>query len=313
MDKPQLPPALDKELDSLLTSAKSEMRAGDTEAALKKVDYIWETLPEPKSGWDYYSQIVPFRAANHCIEVGQLDRASTWLERAIQGYEPLNERDQLMLDFVRAKLFYRAGQDDLAYTYFDAVFAAGGKRSFSSSPEIYWDFYHDRKTGKAPAKPAAAGSSALVPPIGDGSATGADLPDQLHEEITRIFDEGDQHEDNDDHAAAQKCFTRAITLLPTPRTQWDAALLLYTALADTLLAQEQFDDAETSLQIALQCPEGTGNGYIWLRLGDAQRGQENTAAALESYTSAFMLEGEQVFIDTDNQDQYAWLVKEGIA
>ena len=49
----------------------------------------------------------------------------------------------------------------------------------------------------------------------------------------------------------------------------------------------------------MQSQNGLGNGYVWLRLGDALREQGRDKEALEAYTSAYMVEGDELFEGED--------------
>ncbi|TRY20200.1 hypothetical protein FOJ82_04890 [Tessaracoccus rhinocerotis] len=314
--RPQLPPELDEVLEAKLRRASRATRDGDHAAALVLGEEIWDALPEPKLGWDYYPEILSQKMCDAAIEAGQLDRAAVWLERTTEAYGADNASAAPIIGFKKAKLYYRSGQLDLAYAYFDANYTADGKRRFKGEPEEYWQFYEAaRASGGVAAQDEAvtavgtAGSP--VPADGAGSPSGGELPDEIHAEVTRLFEEGANFEDLNAPDAAVECHTRALELLPTPRTQWEAATLLYTALADALGALDRWADAYEALQLALRSPGGRENGYVWLRLGDAHRAEGRDPQALEAYTSAFMLEGADLF--EDSPEELAWLQREGIS
>lgn len=160
-------------------------------------------------------------------------------------------------------------------------------------------------------KESSAPEASIVPPNGSGEPTGADLPDALHGQVTDLFDEGSDFEDEGDAVSAMNAYVRALELLPTPRTQWEGATLMYAALGDTLLFLERHDEAHRAFQLALQSPKGTENGYIWLRLGDNHKASGRTGEALKAFTSAYMLEGADIF--EENDEDLEWLEREGIA
>lgn len=313
--RPQLPQELDDELDAKLSDAEDLADEGDFDGALALGDEVWAALPEPKLGWDYYPEILSQKMCDAAIEAGRLDSAAVWLERTTEAYGEGNPTTESIIGFKKAKLYYRAGQPDLAYAYFDAAYKADGKRRFKGEPDDYWQFYEEaRANGGVPGDgpPAAAGTAdSPVPPDGGGEPTGGELPDEIHAEVTRLFQEGANFEDLNAPDAAVESHTAALELLPTPRTQWEAATLLYTALADALGALDRWADAYEALQLALQSPDGRGNGYVWLRLGDAHRAEGRNPQALEAYTSAYMLEGTEIF--ADSPEELAWLQREGIA
>lgn len=316
--RPEIPKELDKVLYAKLDSAEDLAADGDFTGALALGDEVWEGLPEPKLGWDYYPEILSQNMCDWAIEAGRLAEAATWLERTEKAYSSGSLASQALIGFKKAKLYYRAGQQELAYAYFDADYKASGKRSFKEEPAEYWQFYEAAKAAGGVVPEASTGgtapggtTSSAVPEAGDGAPTGGDLPDDVHAEVTRLFQEGANYEDLNAPDAAVECHTKALELLPTPRTQWEAATLLYTALADALGALDRWADAYEALQLALQSPGGRGNGYVWLRLGDAHKAEGRDPQALEAYTSAYMLEGDELF--EDSPEELAWLQREGIA
>lgn len=313
VDKAQVNPELESQLDAQMSEMSDAFDAGNGQRALELADQMWDQLPAPQVQWDYYCQILPLTAAEGAIECGALDKAAMWLERAYEGYAPLNEPSQLMLDFVKAKLFFRAGRLDIAHAYFDAIYRSQGQRPFKNQPPEYWQFYSSGE-GAAPqagAQPDPAVSDDIVPPIGSGEhPEGTPLPDDLHSRIVQLYDEGNNFEDLNAPADAARCYTEAARLLPEPRDAWEAGTLVYTGLGDALLVMTRYAEAERALRIAQQCPGGTGNGYVWLRLGDALAGLGQQQQALEAWTSAYALEGKQIFEDED--DAWAALVNNGI-
>lgn len=310
--RPQLPKELDDALDAKMDDATDLADAGDLTGALSLGDEIWDALPEPKLGWDYYPEVLSQQMCDVAIEAGRLDAAAVWLERTEQAYGEPNPTTQAIVGFKKGKLFFRAGQFELAHAYFDAAYNSDGKRRFRNEPDEYWQFYQSSTAGGGAAATAPAGTTASpVPPEGAGTPIGGELPDDVHAEVTRLFQEGANYEDLNAPDAAVECHTKALELLPTPRTQWEAATLLYTALADALGALDRWADAHDALQLALASPGGKGNGYVWLRLGDAHKAEGRQAQALEAYTSAYMLEGAELF--EDSPEELAWLQREGIS
>ncbi|NLE97993.1 MAG: hypothetical protein GX596_08400 [Propionibacterium sp.] len=311
MTRPRLDSSMEAVLDQLMGDAGTAQRDGDLAACIAKLGQAWDLVPEPKLQWDYYGQILSLEASKACIEHGVLAEAAVWVERLDDAYAPHSEASRPMVDFVKAKLYYRAGERDLAHAYFDAIYKVSGKRAFRGEPDEYYEFYTSYSPGREePTMPVgAAGWEVRVPEPGVGEVLEV-LGDDVHAEIVRLLGEGDNYMDLDAPQAAAEQYVAAIELLPQPYTQWEAALMLTVALGDACLALTQYAEAEESLRIALRSPDGTGNGYVWLRLGDALRGQDRDGEALEAYTSAYMLEGEELFEDED--DAWAMLEQAGI-
>lgn len=311
MNRPRLDSAQEEALDALINEGYDARDAGDLPDCIAKLREAWSLVPEPKLRWDYYGQVLTRELTNMCIEQGDLAQAAQWLERFDEAYSPHSESSRMLVDFAKAKLFYRAGQHDLAWAYFDAIYKVSGKRPFKGEAPEYYEFYSSHTPGdEAPSKPVGtAGWEISIPEPGPGESRD-ELDDDMHAEITRLLAEGDNYADLDAPQAAAEQYVAAIRLLPQPYTQWEAALMLYTALGDACLALTQYAEAEQALRIALQAPGGTGNGYVWLRLGDALRGEGREREALEAYTSAYMLEGKEIF--EDEREAWAMLVAAGI-
>lgn len=311
MRRPRLDSALEEVLDALMNEGYDVGASGDTAAQVAKLLEAWALVPEPKLHWDYYGQIISRELTELYIERGELKEAAEWLERLDEAYSPHSIASRPMIDFVKAKLFFRSGEKELSWTYFDAIYKASGKRPFQGEPPEYYEFYKSYRPGEGtPTKPAGpAGWEISIPAPGIGAVLD-ELDDAVHAEIVRLLAEGDNYMDLDAPQAAAEQYVAAIQLMPQPYTQWEAALMLYAALGDACLALTQYAEAEEALRIALQAPDGTGNGYIWLRLGNALQGQDRDGEALEAYTSAYMLEGEEIFEDED--DAWAMLEQAGI-
>lgn len=309
MHRPRLDSALESALDGIINAGYDARDAGDSDGYVARLREAWELVPEPKLHWDYYGQILTRELTEELIERGDLADAAEWVERLDEAYAPHSIASRPLVDFVKAKLYFRAGQLDLAHAYFDAIYKSGGKRPFKGQAPEYFEFYSTYTPGEsAESRPAGdAGWEIRIPQPGVGEVLD-ELDDDVHAEITRLLDEGDNYLDAPQVAAEQ--YVAAIDLLPQPYNQWDASLLLTTALGDACLALTQYAEAEEALRIALRCPDGTVNGYVWLRLGDALRGQGRDGEALEAYTSSYMLEGEEIFEDED--DAWAMLEAAGI-
>lgn len=307
MDKQQLPEAQQERLDELISDHFDDVDAGRDEAALAKVEQAWSELPEPRGAWDYYSQVLPEHAVDLTARLGQASAAAQWLERLDEALQPHSAASEVLYAGYKGKVLLAAGQQDLAWANFNTVYQALGARSFSGQDARYLEFYRSYSpSGAAPDAAAAAPSTITVPPLGGGIVlAGGELDHATHERVVALAEDGDNLADNNAPADAARSYVQALELLPQPRYQWEAALQLYTALGDALLDLTQYDEAYEALQAALQSG-GQGNPYVWLRLGDAHRGLGRDGEALEAYTSAYMLAGEEIFEDEDG----AWAMLE---
>jgi tetratricopeptide (TPR) repeat protein len=137
-----------------------------------------------------------------------------------------------------------------------------------------------------------------------------ELNDDVYEQITTLAEAGDEFAENEIFGSAISKYQLALDLLPEPKTDWEAATWLYVALGDALFSQKDFDAAFDAYQQALMSPDGTGNPYIWFCLGEVFYVQNNLEKAKTHFMSAYLLDGEEIFKDTD--PAYLSLISEDI-
>jgi len=125
------------------------------------------------------------------------------------------------------------------------------------------------------------------------------LPEPLYDEIVRLCEAGNSHCDNDDFEAALEAFRSAAALLPEPKTDWEAATWVYTAIGDALFFLDDYTQALEALQIAVVSPDGLGNPFIHLRLGQCHYELGNHTQAADDLTRAYMSEGAEIFQSDD--------------
>ncbi len=309
--KPQLPADEAGLIDQLIQQAYDREDAGDLPGALASLEEGWDALPDPKGTWDYYDQGLTTAGATLALKSGDLSAAARWIDRMEKAYSLDDESSQIYVDGFKARLFYKGGHHDLAYAYLDAQYKVLGNRAFDGDKELqrfHRDYVPTETTPKFPVGPA--GWEIDIPAPGVGGTGGLELEDSVYQRLLALSEAGDNFSDLEAPQAAAEEYVKALRLLPEPIAQWEAAVQLYAALGDALLALTQYDEAQRALQYALQSAEGRGNAYVWLRLGDAERGLGNTPGAVEAYTSAYLLAGREVFEDEDE----AWdtLVAAGI-
>ncbi len=135
-----------------------------------------------------------------------------------------------------------------------------------------------------------------------------ELPDDIYDQITELSEKGDAHAEKEQFSAALTHYEKTLSLLPEPKTDWEAATWLYVAIGDALFNRQKFDEAMDAFQKALMSPDGTENPYIWFSIGQVYYEQENKEKAKTHFMSAFMLDGKEIFEDTD--PAYYELIKE---
>ncbi|HEY2586219.1 MAG TPA: tetratricopeptide repeat protein [Tepidisphaeraceae bacterium] len=126
-----------------------------------------------------------------------------------------------------------------------------------------------------------------------------EMDDSLHRQITSLTDEGNALADSNRFAEAAAKFRSALELVPDPKDDWDAATWIYASIGDVLFLDGQFDDAFEALQLALRCPNGVGNLFIHLRVGQIHFERNDMHAAAQELTLAYMGAGREIFEGED--------------
>ena len=129
---------------------------------------------------------------------------------------------------------------------------------------------------------------------------------ETQQHITTLSERGNALADAGRYEDAHELFAEAWGLLPPPQSQWEAATWLLAAIGDVCLLKGELDEAREALQLAMHCPDGLGNPFLHLRLGQVQfdLGEEDRAA--DELMRAFMGAGEDIFAD-ENPKYLAFL------
>jgi tetratricopeptide (TPR) repeat protein len=125
------------------------------------------------------------------------------------------------------------------------------------------------------------------------------LKDDIHEAIKALSAEGDDFVNSSDFAQAILKYQEALALLPPPVTQWDASTWLFTAIGEAFFFADDYDSARDALSAAMNCPDGLGNAFIHLRLGQVQYELGHEIIAADELTRAYMGGGKEIFARED--------------
>jgi tetratricopeptide (TPR) repeat protein len=105
-------------------------------------------------------------------------------------------------------------------------------------------------------------------------------------------------------------YQQALKKVPDPKHDWKISFHLYTAMGNVYFNMHDFENAVYCYNQALQCPDGTVAGHVWLSLGQAYCEIDETEKAKDALVNACMLEGKEIFND-DNQE-YFQLIKDKV-
>ena len=126
------------------------------------------------------------------------------------------------------------------------------------------------------------------------------LPD-VQKDIDRHCSNGDLLLDEGQFDVALAAYQAAMALIPEPKENWEASTWIYTAIGDTLSYMCNFAEALQAFQKAIASPDGLGNPYIHLKLGECQFEMGNFEKAANELTRAYMSEGPEIFEGEDQK------------
>ena len=127
----------------------------------------------------------------------------------------------------------------------------------------------------------------------------AELADATHKRIKALCAEGDQRGRDGRTVEAIESYEAAWSLLPEPKTDWEAATWILAAIGDTHYLSGEFERGRDSLLTAMHCPDAIGNPFLHLRLGQCQFELGNRKRAGDELARAFLLGGWELFQDED--------------
>lgn len=121
------------------------------------------------------------------------------------------------------------------------------------------------------------------------------LPDDIYRMIKKYSEEGERCFQKGDFQNAIRQYNQAINILPEPKTKWEAATWLYTAIGDTLYLTKNYSEALQAFLSALKSANGHDNPFINLRLGQCYYEVNNLKEAENYFLRAYLLEGKKIF------------------
>ncbi len=122
-----------------------------------------------------------------------------------------------------------------------------------------------------------------------------ELADEIHEQIEQLSTKADALADRERYQEAQKLYQQGIDLLPEPKHDWEAWTWLQSAIGEAYFFEKNYREAIDAFMQAQKGPDGVGNPFIHLRLGQCayQLGDKKTAT--EELLRAYMGAGEEIF------------------
>jgi len=125
------------------------------------------------------------------------------------------------------------------------------------------------------------------------------IPDDIHAEISRLSQRGDQKAEAGQYGEALKEYEAAWELIPEPKGKWNAATWVLTAMGDAAYLSGDLDHALDAFSSAVKGPDGLGNPFIHLRLGQINFDLKNRDRAADELMRAYMGAGKDIFEEDD--------------
>jgi tetratricopeptide (TPR) repeat protein len=122
-----------------------------------------------------------------------------------------------------------------------------------------------------------------------------ELDPAIHAAVERLSERGNALIDADRTDEAVAAFQEAVALLPAPKEDWEAWTWLAAAIGDAYYLADRFAEAGPWFQAALAGPDGLGNPFLHLRLGQVARRLGDEERALDELMRAYMGDGEDAF------------------
>ena len=126
-----------------------------------------------------------------------------------------------------------------------------------------------------------------------------ELNDKVYDEIKKKCARGNELADSEQYQEALTEFSKALELLPKPDYMWEAATWLYGSIGDMYFQLNDYSASLDCFMKAQKCPDGMGNPFICVRIGECFFELGNIEKAKQYLMQAYMLEGEEIFLDAD--------------
>ena len=123
----------------------------------------------------------------------------------------------------------------------------------------------------------------------------SELDDEIYEQITSLSASGDLAAQRQEYDLARKLYFQAFALLPDPKSDWDAYTWLWAAIGDSYFFENDWEGCLDAFLNAVNGPDGMGNPFLHLRLGQSFYNLGQEKKALDEFVRAYMGGGLEIF------------------
>lgn len=127
------------------------------------------------------------------------------------------------------------------------------------------------------------------------------LDNNIAIKIKELCAQGDRLLKNKEYKLAKQKYLEALKLVPTPHQDWDTATWIYVAIGDANYFMQEFERMNKCFMNAVQCPNGLGNPFIHLRLGQSFFELNDFEKASDEMVRAYMGAGKEIFDEDDSK------------
>ena len=124
-----------------------------------------------------------------------------------------------------------------------------------------------------------------------------ELEASIYDELCERCESANELMDDEKYGEAIEQFESALSLLPEPATDWDAATMIWASIGDAQFQLRQPQAAIDAFYNAMNSPGGIVNPFVLLRAGQCALDLGDEQKAVDLLLRAYMLEGEDIFED----------------
>ena len=137
-----------------------------------------------------------------------------------------------------------------------------------------------------------------------------ELDSTLHARIVLLSEAGDKQAAEGAYQDALIKYSEAWKMLPEPKLDWEAATWIQSAIGDAWFLSGNYSEALKAFSSAVQSPDGLGNPFIHLRLGECHFELGDKMRAADELTRAYMGAGREIF--ANESPKYLELLKRAL-